>query len=160
GPSAERHARDFEGLLGAVEAGEAVDTGAPQFDEPSEREHLETREAGFSGFAKEMQAHEERLEAEAYREGDYAEEGWPYDEEGYEDDHEADYEAADDLEGDGALEGAPDHEGPEMEEGDKQEGDRQGVIPPCPSTLSHEQVLKLLQQFDDDVAGIDKGDRV
>ena len=40
GPRAELHARDFEGLLARVEAGEAVDTGAPGPDEPGELETI------------------------------------------------------------------------------------------------------------------------
>ncbi|MFO6445999.1 hypothetical protein ACLBKU_02525 [Erythrobacter sp. NE805] len=40
GPTAERHARDFESLLAKVEAGEAVETGARDVDEPGEIEAL------------------------------------------------------------------------------------------------------------------------
>ncbi|RDC60698.1 hypothetical protein HME9302_01913 [Alteripontixanthobacter maritimus] len=40
GPTAERHARDFEGLLGQLESGEAVETGAPGLDDPGELEAL------------------------------------------------------------------------------------------------------------------------
>ena len=36
GPAAEKHARDFESLLGAVEREEAVETGALRLDDPSE----------------------------------------------------------------------------------------------------------------------------
>ena len=42
GPMAERHARDFEALLARLEAGEAVDTGAPTPDDPGEIEALRT----------------------------------------------------------------------------------------------------------------------
>ena len=40
GPVAERHARDFESLLGRLEAGEAVETGALAPDDPGELEAL------------------------------------------------------------------------------------------------------------------------
>ncbi len=40
GPAAERHARDFGTLLVQVEAGEAVETGAPGPDDPGEIEML------------------------------------------------------------------------------------------------------------------------
>ena len=40
GPSAEKHARDFEALLGRLENGEAVETGAPTPDDPGEIEDL------------------------------------------------------------------------------------------------------------------------
>lgn len=43
GPAAEKQARDFETLLAQVEAGEAVETGAPGPDDPGELEWL----AGF-----------------------------------------------------------------------------------------------------------------
>ncbi len=41
GPQAELHARDFDSLIAAVERGEAVATGAPAPDEPSELAALE-----------------------------------------------------------------------------------------------------------------------
>lgn len=44
-PEAERHARDFESLLGKIEAGEAVATGALDPDDPVELAQLR---AGFS----------------------------------------------------------------------------------------------------------------
>ena len=142
GPEAERHARDFEGLLGAVEAGEPVDTGAPQFEEPSEREHLENAEARFSGFAKEVEAHAFRVEAEQYCEEDYAEEGWPYDEEEYESEYK-----------DGGEEG-------EYEGDHESEGDKQHASPPCHSDLTHGQILALLEEFEAQTAGLHKGDTV
>lgn len=40
GPGAERHARDFERLLGRIAAGEEVETGAPGPDDPGELEAL------------------------------------------------------------------------------------------------------------------------
>jgi len=39
-PRAELHARDFEALLARIEAGEAVDTGAPGPDDPGEIEEI------------------------------------------------------------------------------------------------------------------------
>ncbi|WP_209348429.1 hypothetical protein [Pontixanthobacter sp. CEM42] len=40
GPAAEKHARDFEDLLGKLESGETVETGAPAPDDPGELETL------------------------------------------------------------------------------------------------------------------------
>lgn len=48
GPVAERHARDFEALLGKVERGEPVETGAPEVDDPGELEALRRMVPGFS----------------------------------------------------------------------------------------------------------------
>ncbi len=138
GPEAERHARDFEGLLGAVEAGEAVDTGAPQFEEPSEREHLENAEARYSGFAKEIEAHADRLEAEEY-----------YADDGYWEEEEGELEGEDEEVQERAQEGGQD-----------EEGDKQCANSPCHSALSHEQVLALLEEFDEQTAGLHKGDTV
>jgi hypothetical protein len=49
GPVAERHARDFESLLGRLEAGEAVETGALAPDDPGE---LEALARSFSSIAE------------------------------------------------------------------------------------------------------------
>lgn len=46
GPSAEKHARDFEALLGKLESGEAVETGAATPDQPGELETLRRFVAG------------------------------------------------------------------------------------------------------------------
>ena len=53
GPMAERHARDFEALLGKVESGEIVDTGALLPHEPGEIESLHRRFSSIPGSARE-----------------------------------------------------------------------------------------------------------
>lgn len=50
GPGAERHARDFEALLGRLEAGEAVETGAPEPDDPCEIEDIRVRSTARATF--------------------------------------------------------------------------------------------------------------
>jgi hypothetical protein len=52
GPMAERHARDFEGLLARVERGEVVDTGASGVDEPGEIETLRRHVPGSRFYAE------------------------------------------------------------------------------------------------------------
>jgi hypothetical protein len=52
GPMAERHARDFEALLGRIAAGEDVETGAATPDDPGELETLHQFVAGSTARAR------------------------------------------------------------------------------------------------------------
>ncbi|MCP5397018.1 MAG: hypothetical protein H6918_09880 [Sphingomonadaceae bacterium] len=49
GPMAERHARDFEGLLGRLEAGKVVRTGAPAVSDPGEIAAIHARSTARYG---------------------------------------------------------------------------------------------------------------
>lgn len=56
GPMAERHARDFETLLGKLEQGELVDTGALLPEEPGEIEALHRTYSSIPGHGRERAA--------------------------------------------------------------------------------------------------------
>ena len=69
GPVAERQARDFEALLGKVEAGEAVETGALDPEDPGEIEYLQS---GYTSIPrKEENPYHGRFDEEEEGENDY-----------------------------------------------------------------------------------------